>query len=135
MNRSRSKTQAGGGPKKGEGSGASPPEKLQEPSRSTESVEARDESVETEDIASHEKTKELETVISDQGRDNEEETAETKVGESHGKSDEDPDSEEEEEEEGEIEITTPRMTKTKGRKTRKEEWEQATYKDKLQGPS
>ena len=96
-------------------------------------MEARDESAETEDRASHEKTKELETVISDQGRDNEEETTETKEGESHGKSDEDPDSEEEEEEEGEIEIITPRMTKTKGRKSRKEEREQATYKDKLQG--
>ena len=58
---------------------------------------------------------------------------ETKAGESQGKSDEEPDSEEEDEEEGEIEITTPRMTKTKGRKSRKEVREQATYKDKLQG--
>ena len=86
-------------------------------------MEARDETAETEDRASHEKIKEPEIVISDQGRDNEEDTAETKEGESHGKSDEDPDSEEEEEEEGEIEIITPRMNKTKGRKTRKEERE------------
>ena len=133
MNRSRSKNQAGGGPKKGEGSGASPPEKPQEPSRSTESAEARDEPTETEDRSSYEKSKEPETIISDQGRDNEEEIAKTKVGESQGKSDEEPDSEEEDEEEGEIEITTPRMTKTKGRKSRKEVREQATYKDKLQG--
>ena len=50
-----------------------------------------------------------------------------------GKSEEEPKSEEEEKEEGEIEITTPRLTKTKGRKSKKEVREQATYKDKLQG--
>ena len=50
-----------------------------------------------------------------------------------GKSEEETDSEEEEEEEGEIELTTPRMSKTKGRKSKKEVREHATYKDKLQG--
>ena len=113
VNRSRSRTQVGGGSKKGEGSRANPPEKSQETSKSTESVEARDEIAEIEDRASQEKTKELEIVISDQGRDNEDDIVETKEDESHGKSDEDPDSEEEEEEEGEIEIITPRMNKTK----------------------
>ena len=49
-----------------------------------------------------------------------------------GKSEEESESEEEEEEEGEIELTTPRLTKTKGRKSKKEVREQATYKDKLQ---
>ena len=56
-----------------------------------------------------------------------------KEGEPRGKSEEEFESEEEEEEEGEIELTTPRLTKTKGRKSRKEAREQSTYKDKLQG--
>ena len=38
-----------------------------------------------------------------------------------------------EEEEGKIKLTTPRKTKTRGRKSKKEVREQATYKDKLQG--
>ena len=50
-----------------------------------------------------------------------------------GKSEEETESEEEEEKEGEIELTTPRLNKTKGRKSKKEVREQATYKDKLQG--
>ena len=50
-----------------------------------------------------------------------------------GKYEEELESEEEEEEEGEIEITTPRLTKTKGNKSRKEVREQTTYKEKLQG--
>ena len=50
-----------------------------------------------------------------------------------GKLEEESKSKEEEEEEGEIELTTPRLTKTKGRKSKKEVREQATYKDKLQG--
>ena len=57
----------------------------------------------------------------------------TKEGESMGKFEKEFESEEEEEEEGEIEVTTPRMTETKGRKSKKEVREQATYKDKLQG--
>ena len=80
MNRSRTKNQTGGGPKKGEGSGLS--EKSQEPPRSIESVEAREEPIETEDRSSPEKSKEPETVLSDQGRDNEADTAETKAVES-----------------------------------------------------
>ena len=50
-----------------------------------------------------------------------------------GKYEEELESEEEEEEEGEIVLTTPRMIKTKGRKSKKEVREKATYKDKLQG--
>ena len=57
----------------------------------------------------------------------------TKEGESMEKSKEETESEEEEEEEGEIELTTPRMTKTKGRKSKKEVREQTTYKDNMQG--
>ena len=58
-----------------------------------------------------------------------------KAGDSIGQSKEEPEleTEEEEEEEGEIELSTPRLTKTKGRKSRKEVRDQATYKDKLQG--
>ena len=56
----------------------------------------------------------------------------TKLGESTNQLEEDPKSAEEEEE-GEIEISTPRLSKTKGRKSKKEEREQDTYKDKLQG--
>ena len=54
-----------------------------------------------------------------------------KEGENKGNSEEESDSEEEEEEEGEIEMTTPRKKKTKGRRSKKEVREQATYKDKL----
>ena len=56
----------------------------------------------------------------------------TKVGESTDPSEEEPEFVEEEEE-GEIEISTTRLTKTRGIKSKKEEREQATYKDKLQG--
>ena len=66
-------------------------------------------------------------------KDQDEEMALVTAGETLGKSEEDSGSEEGEEEEGEIEITTPRMSKTKGRKSRKEIRKQATYKDKLQG--
>ena len=96
-------------------------------------MEAREEPIETEDRSSPEKSKEPETVISDQVRDNEEDIAETKAGESQSKSDEEPDSEEEDEEEGEIEMTTPKKKKARGRRSTKEVREQATYKDKLQG--
>ena len=65
-------------------------------------------------------------------KDNEEGTTGTKEGENLGKYEKEPESKEEEEEEGEIELTTPILTKTKGRKSKKEVREQATYKDKLQ---
>ena len=135
MNRSRSRIQAGGGPKKGVGSEErnSPSEKTQEISNTKESAEAREETNDTEDRTSYEASKEPDVVLSDQGNDNEEGLTGTKEGESQEKSEEEPDSEEEEEEEGEIEIAAPRMAKTKGRKSRKEMREQATYKDKLQG--
>ena len=97
-----------------------------------ETTEARDDTNAAEDRSSYEESKDLGAVLSYQVKDNEEGTTGTK-GESPGKSEEEPESEEEEEEEGEIEITTRRLTKTKGRKSRKEVWEQATYKDKLQG--
>ena len=58
---------------------------------------------------------------------------ENQVGRNQGRSEEDSESEEEEEEEGEIEMTTPRQLKTKGRKSKREVREKATYKDKLQG--
>ena len=80
VNRSRAKNQNGGGPKRGEGNG--PSGKSQEPPRSTEPVEAREEPLETEDRSSPEKSKEPESVHSDQGRDTEEDTAETKAVES-----------------------------------------------------
>ena len=51
----------------------------------------------------------------------------------HSEEEPEPEMEEEEEEEGEIELSTPRLTKTKGRKSKKEVRDQATYKDKLQG--
>ena len=66
-------------------------------------------------------------------KDQDEEIALVNAGETLGKPEEDFGTKEEEEEEGEIEITTPRMSKTKGRKSRKELREHATYKDKLQG--
>ena len=136
MNRSKSKNQARVAPKKGEGNKearAIPLERTQEPSKTIETNEVRDESNEVEERSSNEDSKDSEAVLSDQAKENDEGTAGTKEGERLGKSEEELESEEEEEEEGEIEITTPRMTKTKGRKSRKEVREQATYKDKLQG--
>ena len=96
-------------------------------------TEVRDESNDAEDRSSYEESKDPEAGLLDQAKDNEEGTTGTKEGDNLGKSEEEPESEEEEEEEGEIEITTPRLIKTKGRKSRKEVREQATYKDKLQG--
>ena len=97
-------------------------------------IEVRDESNEAEARSSYEESKDPEEGLSDQAKYNEEGTTGTKEGDNLGKSEEEPESEEEEEEEeGEIEITIPRLIKTKGRKSRKEVREQATYKDKLQG--
>ena len=84
--------------------------------------------------SSYEGNKESEAEISAQHlKDQEEEKVPVTAGETLGNSEEDSGSEEEEEEEGEIEITTPRMPKTRGRKSRKEIREQDSYKDKLQG--
>ena len=52
-----------------------------------------------------------------------------------GKSEEETDSEEEEEEEGEIELTTPRMSKTKGRKSKKEVREKAVIRISCKAPN
>ena len=83
---------------------------------------------------SKEESKESKAIPSDQHvEDQEEGTDMPKEGEPRGKSEEEFESEEEEEEEGEIELITPRRTKTKGRKSRKEVRDQATYKDKLEG--
>ena len=94
---------------------------------------AREEPNEEEEKSSSGDNKELKEATSDpKGKDQIEGTLMTKLGESTDQSEEEPESAEEEEE-GEIEISTPRLTKTKGRKSKKEERDLATYKDKLQG--
>ena len=124
VNRSKSKNQAGVAPKKGEGNKEArviPLERTQETSKTKETNEVRDDSKESEAVLSNHQVK-----------DQDEGATVIKEGENMGKSEEESESEEEEEEEGEIELTTPRLTKTKGRKSKKEVREQATYKDKLQ---
>jgi len=137
MNRSKPKNQACVAPKKSEGNQEArviPLEGSQETSKTKETNEARDDSNEDEEKSSNGDSKESEAVLSDhQVKDQDERAAVIKEGENMGKSEEESESEEEEEEEGEIELTTPRLTKTKGRKSKKEVREQATYKDKLQG--
>ena len=123
-------------PKKGVGnretSGASI-ERTQDLTNLTTANKAREESNEVEEKSSNGDNKEFEEAISDpKGKDQDEGTLMTKEGESTDQSEEEPESAEEEEER-EIEISTPRLTKNKGRKSKKEEREQATYKDKLQG--
>ena len=124
-------------PKKGEGNKETrviPPEGSPETSKTKETVEARDDPLEVEEKASNGDSKDPEADLSPQQmKDQDEDMALITVGESLGKSEEESGTEEEEEEEGEIELTTPRMTKTKGRKSKKEVREQTTYKDKLQG--
>ena len=137
MNRSKSKYQHGRDPKKGEGTNETRVITLEgslEVSKTKAMVEVREDLIEIGEKSSSEGNKESEAEISAQQlKDQDEEMASVTTGETLGKSEEDSGSEEEEEEEGEIEITTPRMSKTKGRKSRKEIREQATYKDKLQG--
>ena len=97
-----------------------PLEGSQETSKTKETNEARDESIDVEEKSSNGDSKEPEVALSDhQVKDHDEGAAMIKEGESMGKSEEETDSEEEEEEEGEIELTTPRMSKTKGRKSKK----------------
>ena len=93
--------------------------KTQEISNTKEPAEAREDTNDTQDRTSDEASKEPDVVLSDQGNDDEEGLTGTKEGANQEKSEEELDSEEEEEEEGEIEIVTPRMAKTKGRKSRK----------------
>ena len=94
---------------------------------------AREEPNEEDEKSSSGGNKEPEEAISDpKEKDQNEDNLMTKLGESSDQSEEDPESAEEEEE-GEIEISTPRLIKTKGRKSKKEERDLATYKDKLQG--
>ena len=99
-------------------------------------IEVRDETNEIEEKSSNGESKETGAATSDhQRKDQEEDTTLLKEGDGMGQSEEEPEpeTEEEEEEEGEIELSTPRLTKTKGRKSKKEVRDQATYKDKLQG--
>ena len=99
-------------------------------------IEVRDETNEVEEKSSNGDSKESGAATSDhQRKDQEEDTTLLKEGDNMGQSEEEPEpeTEEEEEEEGEIELSTPRLTKTKGRKSKKEVRDQATYKDKLQG--
>ena len=123
-------------PKKGEGNNEArviPLEGSPETSKTKETVEARDDPLEVEEKSNNGYSKEPEADLSPQQmKDQDEDMALITVGESLGKSEEESGMEEEEEEEGEIELTTPRMTKTKGRKSKIEVREQATYKDKLQ---
>ena len=137
MSRSKSKHQSGKGAKKGEGTSDTRATNLEgsvEATKTKAMPEIREDLTETGEKSSNEGNKESEAEISAQHlKDQEEEKAPVTAGETLGKSEEDSGSEEEEEEEGEIEITTPRMPKTRGRKSRKEIREQASYKDKLQG--
>ena len=137
VSRSKTKHQSGKGPRKGEGTNetrVTNPEGSGEATKTKATAEIREEPIEIGEKSSNEGNKDSEADISAQPqKDHEEEKAPVTEGETLGKSDEDSGSEEEEEEEGEIEITTPRMLKTRGRKSRKEIREQAAYKDKLQG--
>ena len=90
--------------------------------------------VEIEEKTSNEGNKEPDAELTEhQMKDLDEELAPVTFEETLGRSEEDSGSDDVEEEEGEIEITTPRMSKTRGRKSRKELREQASYRDKLQG--
>ena len=137
VNRSKSKNQGGGGAKNGESIKETinpPPDGSQETSKTNEPNEVRNEPTDAGEETSNEESKESEAGPFDQHvEDQEEGTDMPKEGEPRGKSEEEFESEEEEEEEGEIELITPRRTKTKGRKSRKEVRDQATYKDKLEG--
>ena len=126
MNRSKPKYQHGRDTKKGEGSNETRATTLEgslEVPKNKATVEIREdlmENIEIEEKSSNEGNKEPEAELSaQQMKDQDEEMAPVTVGETLAKSEEDSGSEDVEEEEGEIEITTPRMSKTKGRKSRK----------------
>ena len=109
-------------------------EETPETSKTRETSEEREDPVVEEEKSSNEHGKESEAdLIAHQMQDQEDSMTEIQVGRNQGRSEEDSESEEEEEEEGEIEMTTPRQLKTKGRKSKREVREKATYKDKLQG--
>ena len=136
VNRSKPKNQVGVDLKKGKGNKearAITKERTQATSLTKETIEIRDDPNEAKEKSSNENSKDFEPAPSDQAKEQEEGTPMTKEEERREKNEEESETEEEEEEEGEIELTTPRLTKTKGRKSKKEEREQATYKDKLQG--
>ena len=137
MNRSKPKNHPGLDPKLGEGNKEAKTIHLEgypKTSKTKETIEARDDPIEAEEKSSNGDSKEPEAVLSvHQMQDQEEGTIVTQVGGNLGRSEEDSELEEEEEEEGEIELTIPRLSKTKGRKSRKEAREQDTYKDKLEG--
>ena len=124
MTRSKTKQQSGKGPNKGEGTIGTRVTNLEgssEAFKAKETVETREDLIEIGEKSSNEGNKDTEAEIPAQHlKDQDEEIAPVNAGETLGKSEEDSGSEEGEEEEGEIEITTPRMSKTKGRKSRKE---------------
>ena len=105
-----------------------------EASKTKENTVEREEPVIVEEKSSNEHSKEVEADLSaHQIHDQEDSMTEMQEGRNPGRSEEESESEEDEEEEGEIEMITPRQPKSKGRKTRREVREKATYKDKLQG--
>ena len=135
MNRTKSKNQPD--PKSDEGNKEAKTIHLEgspDTSKTKEAIEIREDPVAVEEKSSNEHSKEPKAALSaHQMQEQEEGTVVTQVGGNLGRSEDDFESKEEEEEEGEIELTTPRLSKTKGRKTKKEAREKATYKDKLQG--
>ena len=141
MNRAKSKNQSAEDPKKGEGIRSTAPiEGSQEipPPQKIIIIEVRDETNEIEEKSSNGDSKESGAATSDhQRKDQDEATPMLKEGDSMGLLEEElePETNEEEEEEGEIKLSTPRRTKTKGRKYKKEVRDQATYKTSCKGPS
>ena len=137
MNRSKPKNHPGLDPKLDKGNKEAKTIHLEgspETSKTKETIEVREDPIVVEEKSSNEHSKEPEAVLSaHQMQDQEEDMTVTQVGGNLGRSEEDSESEEEEEEEGEIEMTTPRQLKTKGRKSKREVREKATYKDNLQG--
>ena len=100
MNRSKSKNQVGGAPKKGEGNKEKrviPLEVSLETSKTKETIEARDDPLEVEEKSSNGDSKEPETDLSvQQMKDQDEDMALITVGESLGKSEEESGTKEEE---------------------------------------
>ena len=140
MNISKPKHQHRRDTKKGEGSNETRATTLEgslEVPKNKETVETMEDlmqNVEIEEKSSNEGIKEPDAELPEhQMKDLDEELAPITLEETLGRSEEDSRSEDAEEEEGEIEITTPRMSKTRGRKSRKEIREHASYRDKLQG--
>ena len=118
VNRSKPKNHPGLDPKLGEGNKEAKTIHLEgspETSKTKDTIEAREDPVVVEEKSSNGDSKEPEAVLSaHQMQDQEEDMTVTQVGGNLGRSEEDSESEEEEE------LTTPRLSKTKGRKSKKE---------------